>query len=145
MPIVFENPNYAGFKELASKRLHEAKCLLAAGHFSGAYYLGGYIVEMALKACYCKNVKEGSFPPEKKVYDNLYSHNLNKLLEASGAKLSYDQKITVSQKFALNWNVVKDWDAKSRYCVIDESSAMDIISAVDDVDDGVFNWIQTLW
>jgi HEPN domain-containing protein len=38
-------------QKLASLRLREAKALLAAGFPEGAYYLAGYAVECALKAC----------------------------------------------------------------------------------------------
>jgi HEPN domain-containing protein len=42
--------NRRDFQELALVRLNEAKVLLDAGHFDGAYYLAGYAVECALKA-----------------------------------------------------------------------------------------------
>jgi len=42
-------------KELADLRLKEARALLTSGYPDGAYYLGGYALELALKAVVCKN------------------------------------------------------------------------------------------
>jgi HEPN domain-containing protein len=36
---------------LSRLRIREARVLLEAGEFPGAYYLAGYAVECALKAC----------------------------------------------------------------------------------------------
>jgi hypothetical protein len=38
-------------QQLADARIAEANALLAAGLWDGAYYLAGYAVECALKAC----------------------------------------------------------------------------------------------
>ena len=38
------------FQLLAEQRLDEAKALLDLGKWGGAYYLAGYVVELALKA-----------------------------------------------------------------------------------------------
>jgi HEPN domain-containing protein len=43
--------NRTDFQELAEERLEDARPLLDAGRFSGAYYLAGYAVECALQAC----------------------------------------------------------------------------------------------
>jgi hypothetical protein len=37
-------------RKLAMARLAEARILLDAGEFSGAYYLAGYAIECAIKA-----------------------------------------------------------------------------------------------
>jgi HEPN domain-containing protein len=41
-------------QELSRVRLKEATALLKLGLFDGAYYLAGYAVECALKACIAK-------------------------------------------------------------------------------------------
>lgn len=40
----------AEFQQMAEECLAEASVLLSAGKWSGAYYLAGYTVELALKA-----------------------------------------------------------------------------------------------
>lgn len=37
-------------------RLKEAECMLAVGHYDGAYYIGGYPTELALKVIACKKL-----------------------------------------------------------------------------------------
>ena len=46
-------------QELASERLKEAQALLGAGFWSGAYYLSGYSIEFALKACIARQFQAG--------------------------------------------------------------------------------------
>ncbi|HLF84399.1 MAG TPA: HEPN domain-containing protein [Blastocatellia bacterium] len=57
--------NRNDLKLLAVTRLREAKVLLANGEYSGAYYLAGYVVECALKACIAKRTKRHDFPDRK--------------------------------------------------------------------------------
>lgn len=54
--------NRSDFQTLAETRLQEAKSLLDNGHYSGAYYLCGYAIEYALKACIAKQTKAEDFP-----------------------------------------------------------------------------------
>jgi HEPN domain-containing protein len=51
--------NRADLQKLSNTRLRQARILFAAGESSGAYYLAGYAVECALKACFAKHVKRG--------------------------------------------------------------------------------------
>ena len=46
------------FQWLAKTRIREAKALLDNGLFDGAYYLAGYAVECALKACIVKKIRK---------------------------------------------------------------------------------------
>ena len=48
--------NYLLFKKLANKRFTEAVMLKNKKYYSGAYYLGGYVIEFALN----KFIKEGN-------------------------------------------------------------------------------------
>ena len=50
------------FQELSRVRLKEATALLRLGLFDGAYYLAGYSVECALKACIAKGTQRFEFP-----------------------------------------------------------------------------------
>ena len=53
-------------KGLALTRLREAKVLLANGEYSGAYYLAGYVIECALKACIAKQTQRHEFPDKNR-------------------------------------------------------------------------------
>lgn len=54
--------NRSDIQILADIRVGEAKALLDLGHWPGAYYLAGYAVECALKACIAKLTKADDFP-----------------------------------------------------------------------------------
>jgi HEPN domain-containing protein len=60
------------FQRLAELRLKEAKALCAAGMYDGAYYLAGYAVECAIKACIAKRTKAEEFPPKPKVVQDYW-------------------------------------------------------------------------
>jgi len=58
--------NRKGLQDLAIVRLKEAKALLDQGFHDGAYYLCGYAVECALKACIAKiSGRQFAFPSKK--------------------------------------------------------------------------------
>ncbi len=54
--------NRSDLQRLALVRLDEAKALLDAGYWDGAYYLAGYVVECALKARIARQVQRYDFP-----------------------------------------------------------------------------------
>jgi HEPN domain-containing protein len=58
--------NRSDFQELAELHLRHAHALLDAQLYSGAYYMCGYVVECALKACICKRTKQDDFYPRTK-------------------------------------------------------------------------------
>jgi len=69
------------FKALANLRVEEAGVLLANGKFHGAYYLAGYAVECALKACIAKRTKRFEFPAKPEHVHRLYTHKLMELMK----------------------------------------------------------------
>lgn len=75
--------NRSDLHQLVRIRLAEARLLLQAARYEGAYYLSGYAVECALKACIAKQVKKFDFPDKRLALDS-HSHNLEQLLGVSG-------------------------------------------------------------
>jgi hypothetical protein len=71
------------FQLLAKLRAKEAGTLSKNGDDQGAYYLAGYAIECALKACIAKKSKRWEFPPKRKYVDQVYTHDLNLLLQAA--------------------------------------------------------------
>jgi HEPN domain-containing protein len=47
---------------LAETRLTEAQVLFQNRKFDGAYYLAGYAIECAIKACVARNTRRFDFP-----------------------------------------------------------------------------------
>ena len=70
----------ADFQQLAEERLLEAKALLDLRKWDGAYYLAGYAVELALKACIIKTLMPTDAFPDKEFSRNCYTHSIDKLL-----------------------------------------------------------------
>lgn len=141
--------NRADFQKLAALRIREAKVLLDAKCYEGAYYLAGYAVECALKACIAKKTRRFDFPPKEKEVRDYYTHNLVKLVAAAklGDQLEAKQRSTV--QFRVYWNVVtqqKGWTEGARYeTQIDEKRAHDLYSAIADRRHGVLQWLKKFW
>ena len=136
--------NRAELQTLADIRIADANVLLDAGRYPAAYYLAGYAVECALKACVAKQIREHDFP-DKKLINDSYTHDLGKLLTISGVQVQFDTRIADSD-FEVNWATVKDWNEGSRYdSTITEVTARDLFTAVTDQAHGVLTWLKTLW
>src|SRR5205823_8800220 len=69
------------FQKLADLRVQEAFVLVQNRRPQGAYYLAGYAVECALKACIAKETKRHEFPPKRKYVQEVYTHILTSLLQ----------------------------------------------------------------
>jgi HEPN domain-containing protein len=83
--------NRTDFQQIAELRLRESKALLDAGCADGAYYLAGYAVECALKACLAKRTQQHEFPErEAREY---YSHNLERLVGFAKLKIDLEHAL----------------------------------------------------
>lgn len=135
----------ADFQHLADVRLVEAKALLDLGHWDGAYYLTGYAVELALKACVIKLLMATDAFPDKDFSRDCYTHDLERLV--SVAKLGPDLKVMrgASANFETYWQAVRDWSEHKRYHRIAEAEARQLYEAVSEPTNGVFSWVKTLW
>jgi len=74
-------------RSIARARLRDAQVLLAARRFDGAYYLGGYAVEVALKARMYRTLNWSGFPDAGREFQGLQSlktPDLEILLRLSG-------------------------------------------------------------
>ena len=62
--------NRSDFQKLTELRITEARVLLESKCYEGTYYLIGYAVEFALKACIAKQTREYDFPDKNlgKIY-----------------------------------------------------------------------------
>jgi HEPN domain-containing protein len=99
--------NRTDLQEIALLRLEEAKILLASDRYSGAYYLSGYVIECALKACIARQVQQYDFP-DKNMVNASYTHDLSKLMRTAGLENALDQYCKQNPDFELNWNVVQE-------------------------------------
>jgi HEPN domain-containing protein len=134
----------ADFRDLAEIRAREAKLLLDGSEWSGAYYLIGYAVECALKACLTKNLRAYHMP-DKDIVTKGFTHDIAKLTQAANLTGARDLNAQADSDFALKWNVVLNWDESSRYVTWTETQAKELYEAVIDANHGVLPWLRKLW
>jgi HEPN domain-containing protein len=134
----------ADFQRLARQRLREARVLLRAGYPEGAYYLAGFAVECALKACIAKGTRKHDFPDKRFVEDS-WVHDLKKLLKQAGLSPALDHDRQSQPSLARNWGIVKDWSNESRYERITPKTAKDFYQAVVARSNGILAWIRQHW
>lgn len=127
-------------QELANIRYDEAKTLLENEKYNGAYYLSGYIIELALKACIAKGTEKYDFP-DKRIADKCFTHKLTQLLSVA----SLDEEIKTNNQLEVNWAIVINWSEESRYAKHEKREAEEMFNAISDLDGGVFEWIKLHW
>ena len=137
--------NRKELQQLSRLRVADAKILLDNGRHLGAYYLLGYAVECALKACIAKQTRRYDFPDRKLVNDS-YTHDLERLLGVSGLKDALSSESASNPTLQRFWTIVKDWSEQSRYnSEITENAARDLFSAVTARRNGVLSWLMRWW
>jgi HEPN domain-containing protein len=131
-------------RELALIRLEEARVLLRNGNHDGAYYLGGYCIECALKACIAKRTCRYEFP-DKKTADASHTHRLEDLLRVAQLGAALGEEVGKNRILEANWNLVKDWSEQSLYKKHSQREAEALLSAIGDKKFGVLKWIRPHW
>ena len=106
--------NRQDFRRLAKLRVRDAEVLIAGRRYAAAYYLCGYAVECALKACIAKRTRRYEFPNRTTV-DKSYTHNLNVLVELAELRDSLITQRDSDRVFRFNWQTVEDWSEQDRY------------------------------
>lgn len=99
-------------RTLAEERLTDAEALRTAERFDGAVYLGGYVVELALKARICVTLGWDGFPEtnsEFQAYRSFRTHDLDVLLHLSGKERE------VKETLFAEWSSVTSWTPEKRY------------------------------
>ena len=130
---------------ISRQRKREAATLLRAGMFPGAFYLAGYAVECALKACIAKQTNRYDFP-DKRLSNEAWTHDLQKLVQLSGLWPDLQRDMGTSAALQLNWTIVKDWSEAVRYDIsVTGAQARDLYSACTTRRTGVLPWIRERW
>ena len=135
--------NRADLHKLANARIREAQVLLGAGEYSGAYYLSGYAVECALKACFAKTIKRHDFP-EKGRTDKVFIHRLPELVLIVGLRTPLKEALK-KEAFELRWITVSEWTEQSRYYLWNRNQAEQMLDAITHRKDGILPWLKRHW
>jgi HEPN domain-containing protein len=136
--------NRIDFQQIAELRLGESKALLAAGFSEGAYYLAGYAVECALKACIAKKTCEHDFP-EKKLVNDSHTHDLGKLIQLAELKIELEAAMQANPAMQSSLDAVQDWSEASRYEKRSAQEATELLQAIEDQAGGLLPWIKLRW
>jgi HEPN domain-containing protein len=131
-------------RALSRVRLSEARALLHAGLPDGAYYLAGYAVECALKACIAKETQRYEFPDKKRV-NSSHTHDLNELVRVAELQSLLRTAVNGDPLLLEYWDVVQSWSEQSRYVRHSAESAQALIEAVGDREHGVIKWVKHYW
>jgi HEPN domain-containing protein len=131
------------FQRLAELRAKEAATLAKTGNRQGAYYLAGFAVECALKACIAKKTRRHDFPADKDYAGKVYTHNLDQLLKLAHLEAQLYGDIETRPQLGANWNIVRDWRVDSRYETT-RLGGKEMTLAVNSAD-GVLQWIKLHW
>lgn len=138
--------NRTDWQQLADVRIAEAIALLNLNPPmpDGAYYLAGYAVECALKACIAKTYNQHDWP-ERQFVNKSHTHDLTELVVAAGLDVTRKADTDGNPALAQNWLIVEDWSERSRYKRHSQADAQRLINAVNDAINGVLPWVKVHW
>ena len=139
--------NRRSFQKLAEARLADAKALLKAKRYDAAFYMAGYAIECALKACIAKKTRLYDFPPKNS--REVYTHELEDLLRSAEIGKAFQQDRTIDLKLAQYWEIVKE--CKPEYGRYDlrgatrARAAKALLLAIEDRHHGVLQCLSKYW
>lgn len=139
--------SYQDLKRLSKDRFEEGIILADKGKTEGAYYLLGYAIENALKACICKKMGLEEYPPNIDNPRSFMTHKIDDLIVLAGLskELVNKQKDT---KFEFHWKLIKQWNTEFRYQkagTIDTDKLAKFLVAINHKEKGVLSWLKEYW
>jgi len=138
--------NRAELQHLSTERIEDARALLAANRWSGAYYLAGYALECALKSCVLAYIERtGIIFEDKKYAEKCWTHDIEELVKQAGLEVERDKSAGANLNLGHNWLIAKDWSESSRYRMSTQLQAEKLFNALTDNPNGVLLWIKTFW
>ncbi|MDR3493049.1 MAG: hypothetical protein P4L82_00460 [Ancalomicrobiaceae bacterium] len=130
--------------DLAEAKLADAQLLFANQRFSNAYYLFGYSVEIALKACVAKHFVADALP-DKTLAQKIFTHRFPELVGLAGLTVHLDTTMKADGVFKSHWLAVNGWSEEARYASFDEIECKTMKYAILDPDHGVMRWLKQYW
>ncbi|MCP4700964.1 MAG: hypothetical protein GY862_29530 [Gammaproteobacteria bacterium] len=138
--------NRTEFQQLSDERIEDARALLAASRWSGAYYLAGYALECALKSCVLVYVvRTGIIFEDKKFAEKCWTHNLETLVKQANLTTERGLAIAKNAQLGSNWLTAKDWSETVRYRLSTQQQAENLFDAITNSTDGVLQWVKNRW
>jgi hypothetical protein len=138
--------NRAALQQLSNERIEDARVLIVANRWAGAYYLAGYALECALKSCVLAYIdRTGIIFQDKKYAQNCWTHDIEDLVRQAGLNIERDKAAGTSIALGQHWLIVKDWSESSRYLMSTQVQAERLFHALTDNTDGVLSWLRNFW
>ena len=128
----------------AQAKVDDALLLLHHNRWSNAYYLAGYGVELALKACIARQVSADTIP-DKAILKDVLSHEYPRLVGLAGLKGDLKDEQDANPNFAANWGIVSEWSPDARYRSWPAMEAQLLLQSIVDPNNGVLPWIKRFW
>ena len=138
--------NRTELQQLALERIEDARALLGANQWSGAYYLAGYSLECALKSCVLAYIERtGIIFEDKKYAEKCWTHDIEELVRQARLTVERAKAVGTNLNLSQNWLTAKDWSEASRYRLWTRLQAEKLFNALTDNADGVLPWLKTFW
>ena len=131
-------------QKLADRKIESALALAGMKHWSNAFYLAGYSVEMALKAVVAKQISADTIP-DKNLINKIFTHDLEALLGLAGLRSEHNQVVKSNSLFGSNWAICSEWSPESRYQEKSPAEAHYLLYSITDSSNGVLPWIKKFW
>lgn len=131
-------------QRLAEEKLEDAWLLASHSRWSNAYYLGGYAVELALKACIARQFRENTLP-DPDLARNVYVHDFGKLVRLADLNVDLKRRQANDPQFGANWSTISEWNESTRYESIDSFTCQVLLKAVAESESGVLQWLKQHW
>ncbi len=131
-------------QQLAQERVEEAALLLVATKYSGAYYLTGYALEFALKACIARRTNQHDFY-DKEIAKECFTHRPDVLVKVAGLRPQLDTDMAASLDLSVNWRTACNWTEASRYEFHTKLQAEELFQAITNPTHGVLSWVRSHW
>lgn len=133
-------------RQLSTDRIEDARILSAASRWSAAYYLAGYSLECALKACVMAYIERtGIIFTEKKFAERCWTHDPNELVRLAGLEDERNNMMKANPQFAAYWTHAAGWSEAARYRQTARIDAETLFQALTDPKDGVLPWVRKHW
>ena len=143
IPWIWTGVNRNELQSLAEARLADAKVLLKNRRYDRAYYLAGYAIECALKACIARRTKRHDFP-NLELARKVWMHDLTQLREHAELSDIMKEEFKADRSLEDRWNIVRNWSESSRYATLGMERAKSMVAAVGD-ERGVLAWLRKYW
>lgn len=138
--------NRTELQRLSDERIEDAQTLLAASRWAGAYYLAGYAVECALKACVMAYIERtGVIFEDKKYAEKCWTHDIDILVKLAELTDQLDVAKAANPHLKSNWTLVKEWSEVDRYRFATQQRAEKLLDAITNHSSGVLTWIKKYW